>query len=118
MKEKYPLGPGRADEHLSWPARWSAGWSRFWFAPRDPAGLHAVRVLSGLLFLFWLLPLAGAAEALCGLRGWFDLEAFLESSRITGQAASGWSCLYLFGENSTLFLAGYWASILVVALFT
>src|SRR5688572_7927832 len=105
MKEKYPLGPARADEHLSWPARWSAAWSRFWLTPRDPAGLHAVRVLSGLLFLFWLLPMAGHVQALFGLQGWFDYEAYLESSRMTGQAASGWSFLYLFGGNDTLLLA-------------
>ena len=29
-------------------------WVRFWFTPVDPVGLHAVRLLTGLLLLAWL----------------------------------------------------------------
>jgi hypothetical protein len=95
-------------------------WARFWFAPRDPLGLHAVRVLAGLLFLSWLLVFAGHQEALFGLRGWFDLEAYRETVRLRegSPAPITWSVLYLCGTNATLLTAVYWASIGVLFLFT
>src|SRR6266545_2879528 len=80
-------------------------WARFWFAPRDPLGLHAVRVLAGLLFLSWLLVLAGHQEALFGLR---------EGS----PAPITWSVLYLCGTNATLLTTAYWVSVGVLVLFT
>ena len=65
-----PAGPGAA-EPAPRPGPFRS-WSAFWFTPRDPLGLHAVRVLAGLLFLAWLLAFAGQHDALFGMRGWFD----------------------------------------------
>src|SRR4051812_41378667 len=95
-------------------------WVNFWFAPTDPVGLHALRVLSGLLFLFWLLPLAGQQEALFGLGGWFDGRAYQEASRLLGlqRHLFGWSLVYLAGTSSAALTALYWASIVAIALFT
>jgi hypothetical protein len=100
------LGPARA-------------WRRFWFTPADPAGLHAVRLLAGLLFFAWLLPLAGHVDALFGLDGWFDGQAYREAGRIAEPPVPvGWSLLYLAGHSRALLLALYGLSLAVLALFT
>jgi hypothetical protein len=97
------------------------GWCRFWFAPVDAVGLHAVRWLAGLLFLAWLLPFAGNLDALFGLGGWFDTKAYTELASIPIEQRDipvGWSVLYLAGGNSGLLHAIYWGSIVVLLLFT
>jgi hypothetical protein len=95
-------------------------WTAFWFTPRDPLGLHALRLLTGLLLLAWLLPLAGSAEAFFGLGGWFDQRAYGEAARLPGGPPQpfGWSVLYLCGSNPFLVRTAYWLAVLVVFLFT
>jgi hypothetical protein len=95
-------------------------WTRFWFTPTDPVGLHGVRLAAGLVFLAWLLPLAGSANALFGLNGWFDRQAYREAAQIAGGPPQPftWSLLYLCGSNATLLTIVYWASIAVLVLFT
>lgn len=95
------------------------GWARFWFNPVDPVGLHVVRLLSGLLFLVWLLPLAGHIDGLYGLQGWFDREAYTAAAALPeGPAVPiGWSVLYLAGDSSAVLHAIYWSSIGVLVLF-
>src|SRR6516165_10022450 len=44
-------------------------WTRFWFTAVDPIGLHALRLIAGLLFIAWLLPLGGHLEAFFGMAG-------------------------------------------------
>ncbi len=103
-------------------SRWFSGWTNFWFAPTDAAGLHWLRFLSGLLFIFWLLPLAGHVDAFFGLGGWFDREAYLEVSRLRGTPEEpglsfGWSILYVFGSNAMAVRLAFWGTLLVFALF-
>jgi hypothetical protein len=94
-------------------------WLWFWFTPASPAGLHAVRLLAGLLFLAWLLPLAGHVDALFGLDGWFDDQAYREAGRLADPPVPvGWSLLYLAGHSRALLLALYGLSLAVLALFT
>jgi hypothetical protein len=95
-------------------------WVRFWFSPVDPVGLHVLRLLSGLLFLGWLLPYAGHLDALFGLEGWFDRQAYAEAARLDGgpPAPLSWSILYACGSNSQLLAAMYWGSLAVLVLFT
>lgn len=117
-----------------------SSWTRFWFTPLDPIGLHAVRVLAGLLFLLFLLPLAGNLDGFYGLDGWFDLRAYKESRKMendvrrfqqdprafqeSGEMPDGpavplsWSALYLVASNSKALTAFYWLSVAVVVLFT
>ena len=97
-----------------------SAWSRFWFTPIAPTGLHCVRVLSGLLFLGWLLAFLGHQAAFFSLNGWIDTEALHKMIRQPDLAPApiGWSILYLAGESPELFPAIYWGSILVLALFT
>jgi hypothetical protein len=93
---------------------------RFWFTPVDPIGLHAVRLLAGLLIVTWLLTFAGHQEAFFGLGGWFDKQAYREAARLPEgmPVPVGWSILYLCGTDSTLVNVVYWLSIAVVILFT
>lgn len=95
-------------------------WMEFWFTPTDPIGLHAVRFLSGLLFLAWLLAFAGEHAALFGLGGWFDEPAYREASRQPDgtPAPITWSVLYLAGSDPTLLTALYWASVVALVFFT
>lgn len=95
-------------------------WVDFWFTPTDPRGMHAVRVLTGLLLLAWLVPLAGELEAFFGLNGWFDRQAYYEAARLPEAArpSLGWSALFLAGTNSLLLWVTYIISLAVVVLFT
>jgi hypothetical protein len=110
-------------------------WVRFWFTPADPIGLHWLRVFSGLVFLFWLLPFAGQVDAFYGAEGWIDREAYREMSRadqrlqaILSGAEQGippqpvpprsWSLLYLVWNDSGMLHAFYWVSIAVLFVFT
>src|SRR5205807_6878533 len=95
-------------------------WTTFWFASREPLALHAIRFLAGLLFLSWLLVFAGQHEALFGLSGWFDLEAYRETARLREgtPAPITWSVLYLCGTNATLLTAVYWVGVGILVLFT
>jgi hypothetical protein len=93
---------------------------RFWFAPTDPAGLHAVRVLAGLLFLAWLLPFAGQEAALFGPQGWFDTQAYREAAHLPDgpPAPLGWSVLHACAAHPALVHAVYWLAIAALVLFT
>ncbi len=95
-------------------------WTRFWFAPTHPLGLHLVRLLTGILLLAWLLPLASDVQSFFGPNGLFDRRAFVEAARLTdGPPKSiGWSLLYLGGFSAATVKAVYWGSIVVLALFT
>jgi hypothetical protein len=119
-RSRLPLtAPGEAPhEHV--PAGRPGAWARFWFSPADPIGLHAVRVLTGLLLLAWLLPLAGQADGLFGLYGWFDRQAYAEAARLLNEPLRpmGWSLAYLAGSTAQTLTALYWGSIAVLALFT
>src|SRR5437016_4954465 len=94
-------------------------WTRFWFAPTDPAGLHVVRIATGLVCLSWLLPLAGQVEALFGLGGYFDLKALQEAAKLPGglPPQSTWSLLFLC-DSTVKLLTVYWLSVAVLVLFT
>src|SRR5581483_6509518 len=95
-------------------------WVNFWFAAVDPIALHALRVLAGVLFLFWLLPFAGEQAALFGLGGWFDATAYRETSRLPVLAPHefGWSLVYLCGTSAVTLSALYWLSVAAILLFT
>jgi len=93
-------------------------WSRFWFTPVPTTGIHVVRVLSGLLFLFWLLSLVGHQEGFFSRTGWLDMTAFQELRRQQEFQPADWSILYIAGQNPAIFSAIYWTSIAVIVLFT
>ncbi len=111
-------------------------WTRFWFTPIPITGMKMLRVASGLLFCFWLLSFVGHQAELFSLNGWFDEAAYKETLRrqrlaerpvVPGvdlpepsiaPAPIGWSVLYLAGNSDQAFQILYWASIVVLVLFT
>ncbi len=97
-----------------------AAWTDFWFTPADPVALSVLRVLGGLVFLYWLLPFAGDLQAFFGLSGWFDARAYAEASRLTDLPPHlfSWSAAYWCGNNPTVLVVLYGLSITAVALFT
>jgi len=97
-----------------------SAWSRFWFTPIAPTGLDCVRVLSGLLFLFWLLAFLGHQNAFFSVNGWIDRAMLYKmiSQPDLAPAPIGWSILYLTDGSLEQTQAVYWGSIGVLALFT
>jgi hypothetical protein len=97
-----------------------SAWSRFWFTPIPTTGLHALRVLCGLLFCFWLLSFLGHQQAFFSLNGWIDREALIEMQRQPNltSAPIGWSILFLAENSPARFEALYWSSLAILALFT
>jgi hypothetical protein len=115
-------------------------WTHFWFQPVSPLGLSALRVFSGVLFIFWLLTLAGQQDALFGLTGWVDKEAYgdarrfveaaerdrnpenpeinEEARRIDDDFQGRWSVLFMFGASAGWLTAVYWLTLAVFGLFT
>jgi hypothetical protein len=106
------------------PAAPRSSWTAFWFSATDPVGLHALRVLAGLLFLAWLLPFAGREAEFFGPQGWFDLPALREAAHMAATAPDtvpapiGWSALYLCRFNPALVHVLYWGSVAGLVLFT
>jgi hypothetical protein len=101
------------------PTGMRGAWLRFWFTPVAPSGLHWMRLLSGLVLLWWLLPLTGERAALFGMNGWLDAAGYKELSRLPGGApVAQWSLLYVFGYSATMLTAFWWTSIAVIGLFT
>jgi hypothetical protein len=94
-------------------------WTRFWFTPIPPTGLHGLRVLTGILLLCWLLSFWGHAEAFFGKNGWVDAKAVqdLQAIRSPQVQVMGWSLFHL-ADSSTAFQAIYFGSLAVIALFT
>jgi hypothetical protein len=74
-----------------------------------------LRFLSGLLFIFWLIVLAGNQTAFFGLAGWVDRDT---ASRFREDFRSSWSVLYLFDSNPNWVNSVYWVAIVVFCLFT
>jgi hypothetical protein len=111
-------------------------WTRFWFTPTPITGMKVVRVLSGLLFCAWLLSFLGHQAELFSLNGFFDDPAYKETIRrqrlaerppmpgvdlpqpSIAPAPIGWSMLYLAGTSDQAFQVLYWASLVVLVLFT
>lgn len=120
-----PGSSARSDRHsldVAVPRGLLQAWSRFWFTPVEASQLHRLRVFAGVLFLFWILALAGTYHDFLSLQGWFDRGAYLELSRpeprIDAPAPIGWSIFYLAAGSGLAFDLLYWGSVLVVALFT
>jgi hypothetical protein len=114
----------------------TASWTRFWFVSVDPIGLHVIRVSAGLLFLAWLLPLAGNIDSLFGLQGWVDRQAYVDAAKMQADLQKAklegdldalkvpdrkpisWSVLYLANNNPVLLGPIYWTAIGIFVLFT
>ncbi len=105
--------------HDANPGVWQS-WCRFWFAPRDPIALHAVRLLVGLWILISFIPYAGYTESFFSLRGWFDAQAYLDAARFTEGTPHPitWSLFYLLGNHPEWTPYLYWFFMGATCLFT
>jgi hypothetical protein len=112
--------PRPADPAPQPPGGFAESWFRFWFTPADPVGLHVLRLLGGLLILWWLLGYAGHLTAFFGLDSLFDLQALKDATQMREQGGPPvtWSVLYLAGRDPLLLHIIYGLSLLAVALFT
>ncbi len=64
---------------------WTA-WNHFWFEPINPAKLHFIRLLTGLLLLCWLLSFAFTYHQAIGREGWLDSTAYEALGRMPAEA--------------------------------
>jgi len=98
----------------------SSLWTTFWFHPADPVALHCLRFLGGLLFLFWVLPFVRHYQALFGLSGWLDRQAYVEASALPDGPPSpiGWSLFFIAGNQPALLTAFFWGGIVILVSFT
>lgn len=95
-------------------------WKSFWFLPRQTLGLHAIRMIFGLLLLCWLVPFANYVDDFFSLHGWFDTAAYAEASQAGRELvdSKSWSLLFLVADNTAALRMVYWSSIVVLVLFT
>src|SRR5687767_13313185 len=98
--------PSIARDENSWSiamalGRFRSAWVSFWFTPIDPIGLHSVRFLAGLLFIFWLAPLYSEYTALFGMDGWFGRQGYIAASQLPDGPPFPvrWSLLFVFGNS-------------------
>ena len=120
-------------DRAPWWSRLAQGWTGFWLTPTNPVPLHVVRVLTGLLFLAWLVPLAGDYAGFFGVDGWIDSAAYIEVQEKNADNAAknlppfspnpvGWSLIFpltnALGEGSFVTDAFFGGSIVVLVLFT
>src|SRR5438477_4881158 len=104
-------------------------WDDFWFRAVDPTGLAVLRVLSGVLFLTWMiLGFAGHQQEFLGRDGFFDRKGEEEAQKADERNAEnfrkqgvpftppptmpverGWSVFDWSGDDPQTLLTLYWA---------
>src|SRR5688572_9210420 len=55
--------------------RFGEGWNRFWFPPSDGCTISTIRVLTGLLALYWFATLTPDLGRFYGAEGWLPMES-------------------------------------------
>lgn len=117
----------RVQPHAAWAASGPLGhfaslWRQFWFAPADPIGMHAIRVMFGLMAVAWLISFFGHQRALLGIDGWADRQTYREIQDAMNfgdgpPVPLGWSLTFL-ATTPTATDGFYFASIIAAILFT
>jgi hypothetical protein len=87
------------------PGHFGHAWTSFWFTPSDPIVLSLLRVLVGLVALWWYLSLLANLQEWFGPEGIFPLSIALDSRRnATGDPAFAFSLLDYVSSISQLWL--------------
>lgn len=95
--------------------RFGQGWNQFWFTPTDPLTLGVLRVLTGLLALYWVGTYSFDLDRFFGPQGMVSLE-IVELAR--GAPERGWRFSYLdYLKTPEDLRAGHVAALVVLALF-
>lgn len=77
-------------------------WNRFWFTPGDPLPLGVIRVITGLVALWWYLTLAPDFTRLFGEGGWLPLDTVRQ---VEGNLAKyEWSYFDFFRATNELWV--------------
>lgn len=103
------------------------GWLRFWFQPTEPTALHVVRVLTGVVLLWWWGTMGVRLNEFHGPSALFDLKALAEAARlpsVPSETPIGWSPIYLIRSpiglwtlygavmvNAVLWTLGFWTRV-------
>jgi len=74
---------------------WQA-WSRFWFAPKDPATLSLIRLLAGSLLFYTHLVWSLDLQAFLGPDGWLPVDYLRTIHTLPGDQQAQWSVWSLF----------------------
>lgn len=93
-------------------------WNRFWFTPADPSGLCVLRVLTGVLALWFLLSFVFDLTTWFGPDGLLPIETVRQ---LTGTEDSAWNgrlSYLMYSDNPTLLRVLHGVGLLVVAAFT
>ena len=82
--------------------------------------LHLLRVFTGLLFLCWLLPLAGHIDEFFSRDGWLDRKAYEEIATLPldQRPMFGWSLYSMVDGDSSAVHFLYWFTVAVLIAFT
>src|SRR5215467_8124144 len=87
------------------PSRFGREWTSFWFTPSDPVVLSLLRVLVGLVALWWYLSLLANLRDWFGPDGIFPLSIALDSRRnAAGDPVVAFSLLDYVSSASQLWL--------------
>jgi hypothetical protein len=88
-------------------ARFGDGWNRFWFTPSDACTLSTIRVLTGMLALYWYAVFSFDLERLFGPGGWLPLEAVrqVDADNLSSSGVAPFSYLNLLHTQQELWIA-------------
>jgi hypothetical protein len=92
--------------------RFGHGWNEFWFRPSDPYSVGVIRLVTGVVALYWYLAYLPDLERLFGPNGLLPSE-LVDTYRF----GKGWSYFDYLQTTSALW-AGYSAGLIVLMLFT
>jgi hypothetical protein len=96
-----------------------SAWTRFWFTPSDPIVLSLMRILVGLVTMWWYLGFAADLTDWFGQTGMFPPEMFANARR---EGATKWSILEFATSTASLkfiYALGFVAIVgMIVGVFT
>lgn len=97
------------------------GWNRFWYTPRDPRGVCILRILVGVMALYYVLSFTSDLELWFGPQGLLPVDTVVRLTTDPNEQGMAsldrWSYFDLARQPSELWGLHY-AGIAIVALFT
>src|SRR5262249_17714711 len=85
VMQPHSTEPSQGADRMGAPRRWAAAWDRFWFTPADPTILALVRICTGLIVVFPMVPYPIVLQDLGGRGAWLDLKTRQEWYREMAQ---------------------------------
>src|SRR5690242_12184240 len=87
-------------------ARFGEGWNRFWFAPNDAATLSTIRLLTGLLLLYWYSVFGFDLLRFFADGGWLPADAVrqVDADRLSASGIAPFSYLNFMHRPQELWI--------------